>query len=254
MSVTITSLPVGSYPLLVCGQGQAATNLLVSAGGTIYYRGDRNVSSSDTAVTNGSNVTVTGPTWIISASSSAVTVTDYPSAGDMEAEFATWQPLNAQQQVPLAGSTSAGQLLATGTLNTFVAVAGTATGQGMFYLDPALFPGGLQGRTPKIRIRGNVTTNAVAPACTNLVYGLVPVATVGGASAAVPTVATVSAATVAATIVTPLATTQTVGTSASAPFPAAGWYAFSLTVGTGGTAANANTIHGFELQVQRTAP
>ena len=123
----------------------------------------------------------------------------------------------------------------------------------MFYLDPALFPGG--PRTPKIRLRANVTTNAVAPNCTNLVYDLCPVATVGGASGAVPTIATVgTAVATTVTIATPLATTQTVGTGASATFPAAGWYCFRLTVGTGGTAANANTIHGFELQVQRTAP
>jgi hypothetical protein len=183
-----------------------------------------------------------------------VTTTDYWGGGDVEAEFSTWQPLFSTQQVPLAGGTAAGALLATGVLDTFVAVAGAATGQGRFYLAPALFPGG-GTRSAKIRLRANVTTNAVAPACTNLVYDLVPVATVGGASGAVPTIATVgTAVATTVTIATPNATTQTVGTGATAPFPAAGWYAFRLTVGTGGTAANANTIHGFELQVARTAP
>ena len=259
MSVDIQTLnAVGSgYPLFVGPRGDSvAVNLKVTGGGTIYYGADSTVSSSSNlgSITNGSNTTLTSPSWIISASSSVVQVTTYSGGGDVEALFETWESIQSIQQVPLAGGTAAGAYLQTGLLNTFVAVAGTATGQGMFYLDPGLYPGGASAHTPKVRLRANVTTNAVAPACTNLVYALMPVATTGGASGAVPTVATVGAAVCSATILTPNATTQTVGTSANAAFPAAGWYVFQLTVGTGGTAANANTIHGFDLQMLRTAP
>ena len=43
-------------------------------GGTLYYKGASDVDSGDTAVTSGSTATVTVPTWIVSASSSAVTL------------------------------------------------------------------------------------------------------------------------------------------------------------------------------------
>lgn len=251
------TIPLGSsYPLGVFqAGGLTSTTVKVSAGDTIYYKSTPLVSSAsnDGNITNGNSQTFTNPTWLISASSSSLLVTDYQGGGDIEQVFQTWVPIRSQQQVPLAGATSAGQLLCTGTLNTFVAVAGVATGQAMFYLDPATFPLA-SGRTPKVRIVGNVTSNAVAPACTNLVYALYPVATTGGASGAVPTVATLGTVVTSVTITSPNATTQAVAAGPAVSFPAAGWYCFALTVGTGGTAANANTIHGFELQVERTAP
>ena len=257
VSIDVLNNVPSNYPMFVGPRGDStAVNVKVTAGGTIYYGADQNVSSSSNLgnVTNGNNTTFTTPTWIISASTSVVQVTTYSGGGDVEAIFETWESIYSIQQVPLAGGTAAGAYLQTGLLNTFVAVAGTATGQSMFYLDPGLYPAGVSSHTSKLRLRANVTTNAVAPACTNLVYALMPVATTGGASGAVPTVATVGAAVCSVTILTPNATTQTVGTGSQVAFPAAGWYCLQLTVGTGGTAANANTLHGFDVQAIRTAP
>ncbi len=245
------------YPLQVFSQGGlAATVIKVTGGDSIYYGANSTVSSSSNTgtLTNGSSLTVTALTYIISAGNSQVTLTNYSGGGDLENAFAAWQRVHAVQGAALADSTSAGAYLHTGPLGTFVAVAGAATGQAAFYLDPAVYPPSVSGRTPKIRLRAWVIANAVAPACTSFVYALVPVATTAGTSGNAPTVATVSAATCSATILTPSATTLTVGTSTAVAFPAAGWFAVQLTVGSGGTAANAQTTHGFELQANRSAP
>lgn len=236
--------------------GQTSVNIKVAAGDTIYYRSTLPVTSgtNDGSITNGNNATFTTPNYIISAGNSAVTQTAYDGGGDTEALYGGWRSIRTVSGYTLAGTTSAGTYLATGPLATFVAAAGTATGQGAFYLDPALFSAGPSSHTPKVRIRGACITNAVAPACTTVGYSLLPVASVGGGSGAVPTIATVGAATVTASFATPLATTTTNAYSTSVAFPAAGLYCLGLVIGAGGTAANANTVHDFELQVQLTSP
>lgn len=258
MAVNITTYNVGTGNAVFVGPagGQTSVTVKVSAGDTIYYRASLPVSSgtNDGNVTSGNSVTLTVPSWIISAGSSAITQTAYDGGGDTEAIFTGWKTIKSVSGYTLAGATAAGTYIATGPLATFVAAAGTATGQGAFYLDPALYQSGPSSHTPKIRVRGACITNAVAPACTTIGYSLLPVATTGGGSGAVPTIATVGSATVTASFATPNATTTTNAYSSSAAFPAAGLYCLGLVIGTGGTAANANTVHDFELQVQQTAP
>ena len=256
MPVDVQTIGLGSgyaLPVFTAG-GLTATVVKVTAGDSVYYDYASTVSSSSNTgtITNGSSQTLTREAWLISAGSSQVQISNYWGGGDIESLFGSWVAIRRVDSVPLAGGTAAGQLIHTGPLGTFVAAAGAATGEGMFYLDPSDYPS--SARTAKIRVRGHVTSNAVAPACTNLVYALYPVATVGGASGAVPTIATVGTVVCSATITTPSATTQTAAVSTAVAYPSAGWYCLALTVGTGGTAANANTVHGFEVQASRTAP
>jgi hypothetical protein len=103
------------------------------------------------------------------------------------------------------------------------------------YLDPADYAA--NARTTKLRIRATATPNAVAPGVTYTV-GLYPIATVGGASGAAPTVATIGAVVAGSTavITTPAAAVPTTVTGADFNFPAAGNYALGFTTNTGSIA------------------
>ena len=130
--------------------------------------------------------------------------------------------------------------------NGQIAVAGAASTYAAFYLNPADYA--ISGRTTNIRLSAVVFTNAVAPV-SNITLGLYPIATFGGASAAAPTIASLSAAVMTAAINAPAATSANQASSAATAFPAAGFYAVAVTF-SAVFAANAQVSVRAKLQAQ----
>jgi hypothetical protein len=119
------------------------------------------------------------------------------------------------------------------------AAATASTAGYAFPLDPADYPAP-SGKTLKLRVKASIITNAVAPVITTT-FGLYPVATTGGASAAAPTVAslgTVVTSSTAAIAAPSAAAPATPVVSSAFTFPAAGHYVLAAVVPAGG-ASNA---------------
>lgn len=170
------------------------------------------------------------------------------SVGDEnEFAFSTWRNVEGQTLVEsVPGGQAAGTYLfiaATG----LVAVSGAGSGGAAFWFDPADYAAG--SRTVKVRVRGMVLTNAVAPAC-NFTIGMYPVSTWGGASGAYSTITALGAATASVAINTPALTTQTHSESSVVTAPTAGWYVLAV-VTSGSAAANSDTTLQARLQVQQ---
>lgn len=120
----------------------------------------------------------------------------------------------------------------------------------MFYLDPADWLANT--RVSKLRVRGAVITNAVAPAA-NFTFGLYPVATWGGGASTYPfinTIGAVVAGSPPAAIAAPALSTQTVVTGADFTFPGAGWYVLAV-VTSAGTAATSVEACYADLQLRQ---
>lgn len=130
---------------------------------------------------------------------------------------------------PSAGGGGA-RLVALNGTDPVVAIGTTAAARKYaFYLDPADFGAG--SRAVKLRIRGQVTTNAVDPAVT-YTWGLYPVSTWTGASGADPAVNGIGTVVTgsAPAGVTPGAAAQTSQLGADFTCPAAGWYVICVLV------------------------
>lgn len=118
-----------------------------------------------------------------------------------------------------------------------------------FYLDPADYA--ILGSTVKLRIRAGIVVNAVAPAV-NFTFTLNPIATWGGASGAIPTVATTSAAVSGSSVSinAPSAASATILAGADFTFPLAGWYVAQINL-SGTTATNSRSLATVELQARQ---
>lgn len=117
-----------------------------------------------------------------------------------------------------------------------------------FYLDPADYS--VPGGTTKLRVRGGLVINAVAPAA-NFTYSLMPVNTWGGTSGNVPTVATVGAAVAGSSVAinAPVATASA-AVSSDFSFPTAGWYVLNINISIT-VASNARSLGLIELHVRQ---
>ena len=155
-----------------------------------------------------------------------------------EAAFSQYKLLAADRTGTTAsGSAAATYILAQGGPQ----VLGTASTAGAaFYFDPADYSGGA-GRTANVRLSAMCIANAVAGVGT-YTFSMVPVLTWGGASAAVSLIATVGASVCSATITAPAAQTGVQAMSTATAFPAAGFYAIQLVVGSAQTAGNETTV------------
>lgn len=119
-----------------------------------------------------------------------------------------------------------------------------------FYFDPTDYTANT--RTTKLRVRGQLVTNAVATT-TTWTIGLYPVSTWGGASGSVTTIATIGAVTAGSTIAfaAPGATAAVQGNSGDFTMPAAGWYVLGV-VNNGAAAANSSVGVWATLQLRQT--
>lgn len=190
--------------------------------------------------------------WVTVASLQGKTSGTFAKGDDTEYAFSSWKLVEQRFGfIGSAGSTGT-YLLGFGATAGAAGVGGASTGLTAFYFDPADFAAG-GTRTTKLRVRGTLLTNAVAPgASTVFTFGLYPVATWGGASNAQPTVATVSAATLTCpTISNPAANTPQHTEAVAVTAPAAGWFVLGCAL-TGSSAA-ANSIEDLtaELHVQQ---
>lgn len=143
---------------------------------------------------------------------------------DYEFAFSTYKAI-IEKGSSGPGSTAAGGVYALGGTGALVPLANTTPA---FYLDPADFLANT--RVSKLRMKGTLVTNAVAPTI-NYTFGLYPVATWGGGSNVTPFVATLGAVIAGsspAAINTPGANSTTIVTGADFSFPAVGWYVLGL--------------------------
>lgn len=120
----------------------------------------------------------------------------------------------------------------------------SATAAAARYLDPADYIG------QKLRVRGWVVVNAVAPAIT-FTFGLYPITTWGGASNIRSSINAIGAATGSVAIASPAAAGPTVGTSADFAFPTAGYYCLCV-VTSGTSASNSQTEIAIQLDSRNT--
>lgn len=129
------------------------------------------------------------------------------------------------------------------------ATGGASTGLCAFWFDPADWQ--VAARTTQIRVRGELVTNAVAPgASTVFTFGCYPVATWGGASNALPTVATFGTVSVACPAISnPAANTATHVEATPVNAPAAGWYVLACVLSGAAAASGAVETMVAELQV-----
>lgn len=123
------------------------------------------------------------------------------------------------------------------------------SGRAAFWFDPADFA--VATKTVKLRVRGMLQTNAVAPTAI-FTAELCPITAFGGASGAYPTIASVGAPVISAPFnagVAPPASSQNHAEAAAVSGITAGWYALCLLLGSG-MAASSTAIAFLELQVQ----
>lgn len=114
-------------------------------------------------------------------------------------------------------------------------------GLNVFYLDPGDYPVGAL-----LRLKALVLCNATAPTST-FQFDLLPVATVGGASASVTLTTSASVATV--TFAAPTASAAHEALSSSIAVPAAGYYVLQRTI-TGNMAANSSAVSRCTVEVK----
>jgi hypothetical protein len=163
----------------------------------------------------------------ISATITAKSLTDIEAATSLYKPITDWR----------VGSVIAGGVAATTLMFAYVstvAVAAASSAVCNLRLNPADFP------TSKLKVQGQVVTNAVAPAI-NFAFHLYPIATWGGASGANPTIASLGTSLGSGTVTAPASGgPSSIAESADFDFPAAGSYALAV-VTSGTTAANSDT-------------
>lgn len=122
-----------------------------------------------------------------------------------------------------------------------LSVVPAAAGSSAVYLNPALWTA--SGRVVRCLLTGGLFVNAVAPTSTYS-FALFPVATWGGISGSVPTVATIGTAVgTTPTIIAPPASAPVAPVSVEFDAPTAGWYVIGV-IQVGAQAANTNvTFH-----------
>lgn len=171
-------------------------------------------------------------------------ITQGKLASDVGGAFTSWKCIREGHSGTLAAGSTAGTYLIP-TTGSSVAAVPQAAHSNAFYLDPADFA--ITGRTTQFRLRVSAVTNAVAPAV-SITFGLRSVSTWGGASASIPTVATIGGSDVLPTAVltTPGATTATSVVSPAGTLTA-GWYVVAGTF-TGTSAAG--SIVGLQAVLQ----
>lgn len=130
-----------------------------------------------------------------------------------------------------------------------VVAVGTATVPNALWIDPADWTA--NARTSKLRLRVAYATNAVAPAVT-FTWGFYPVASIGGASGATPTIATLGAVVTGSTVTvtTPAATTLSAVTGSDFNAPAVGLYAIAVAI-SGTMTAGAIVSFVYDLQYRQ---
>lgn len=135
-----------------------------------------------------------------------------------------------------------------GTARGIQVVGAIGTGEFALYFDPSDWAA--NSRTTKLRLRVFWVTNAVAPA-TTFTFGLYPVATFGGASAAVPTIATLGTVITGSTVAvaTPALSSSGAVTSSDFNAPAAGPYVPGVVIGA--TAGNSSEVFTVQLQYRQ---
>lgn len=136
-------------------------------------------------------------------------------------------------------------LVGSGSSMTFVASANNSDiALPALYLDDADYS--IPGRTTKLRVRAQVSTNATQPTIT-FTFGLYPVTFAGAADTLVPTLGTVVPGSTVA-IASPAASTTTPGNSGDFTFPSDGLYALGVVTSAGLTNNNMSLL---TAQLQR---
>jgi hypothetical protein len=169
---------------------------------------------------------------------------------NLSAAFTTWKTIQWGSGTPTSGIVTVG-----GTYGLYPAAgsASAAWTTGLapysFYLNPADYLA--NARTTKLRLRAQCVVNGAAPG-TNIVPGLYPVSSFGGASGASPTIAGVGTVITGSTVIftTPAASSNTVSTSTEFNAPAAAAYVFMAAIG-GGFAAGSQVSLMLQLQMRQ---
>lgn len=168
---------------------------------------------------------------------------------DYEFAFSTYKDLVRRGGTASAPAAATYVLLYEGVTGGPLVVPARSDQAGPIYIDPTDYTANT--RSNKLRVRAGVINDAVAPAV-NFTIGLYPVATWGGASGSVPTVATLGAVVAGSTVAinTPAAAGPTIGNSGDFTAPAAGWYVLGVVV-SGAAAAGSDMTFAATLQCRQ---
>lgn len=169
---------------------------------------------------------------------------------DYEAAFSSYKIYRRVDGVSGGASSTfaAGTYMFVGSSGGVVLSAGAASAlaSSAFYLDPADVAAA--PRTAKLRLGAGVIVNGTAPA-TTMTFGLYPVATFGGASPNMPTVATLGTVVAGSTVgfASPAASSSGQVNSGDFTYPSAGYYVIGIV--NSGT-STANSVMAFSATLQ----
>lgn len=236
----------------------------------VLVRGDVGLGSVDNTPDAGKPVSTAQQTALdLKAPLASPTFTGVPAAPTAAAGTNTTQlastafvtAINNNSRYFLVKASSGSHIAARVAGNYIMPIAGSPLAVGgtgtlyplqVFFLTAADFPT-VNGITTKLRVKGSVFCNDVAPTG-NFTFGLHPItrpATSGGAGLVIYTVGTVVAGSNGAVVTAPAADSSTNAIGSDFAIPADGWYAL-VCVTTATIATSAHTHVTCELQARNT--
>lgn len=175
----------------------------------------------------------------------AVTSAKIATALDPSGAFTVFRNIYADTG-KFVSSTAAGTYLFDPSSGSGFTISTGGSGESIFYFEPADYA--VAGRTPMLRLKTNLQTNAVA-STSNFTFGLYPVTAVAGGSGTL--VATLGTVIAGSTVLytAPAASSMFHGETAEFALPAAGYYALGV-VSSATIATNAHVAMQVFLQVR----